>query len=453
MNIDDEIIVNVEKLLYEGQGLARVDNFPIFIEDVCPQDKVKIKIVKLKKNYAQGQLVEIIEPSPQRVKPFCALHNVCGGCQWQFVSYDEQIKQKKNIVDETLKKFTGSDIEVKDVIKSPVTTEYRHKIQYPISQTKVSKRLLSGYYKKHTHELINIKHCPIQPVAIDELICEIKEKAQEFNISAYNERKHSGLLRHVVFKNSCSNGKNLIIFVINDEEISENIDKLATYIYKNCKNIAGILVNFNTKKNNVILGKESKLLIGEAFYEENLGDKTFQISANSFFQVNPKSAEKILETTKIMIQENTTEPTILDAYAGVSSFGIYLSDIAQTVVCVEEVEGASEDARTNKFKNNATNVEIVNGDASAEFKKMLDNNKQFDVVILDPPRKGCSEEALDFASKLSKKLIIYVSCNPATLARDLKYLHENGFKTKYVQPVDMFPHTYHIESVALIIKE
>lgn len=453
LEVNDEIVVDIEKMLYEGLALARVDNFPVFIEDACVGDKVKVKVSKVKKNFANAELIEIIEPSIYRVKPFCALHNVCGGCQWQFIKYQEQLKQKQNIVKETVRKITGEDIEVLPTIASPKQTEYRHKIQYPVAQTKVSKRFLAGYYKKHSHELINIKHCPIQPKVIDKLIEVIKEKAQELKIEAYNEKKHSGTLRHIVFKHSSDNKKTLVTFVINSNEVVDKIDDLATYIYKNLDDITGVCVNFNTAKNNVILGKITKCLIGDDFYTEKLNETIYKISANSFFQVNPYSAEKIFDTVKSMISEKLIKPSILDAYSGVSSFGIWLSSIASEVVCIEEVKSASDDAVSNIHLNNVNNVKVLNGDASETFKKLVEENKKFDALILDPPRKGCSQEALDYAINLTDSLIIYVSCNPSSLARDLKYLHENGFKTEYIQPVDMFPHTYHIESVALISKE
>lgn len=453
IEINDEIIVDIEKMLYEGLALARVDGFPVFIENACVKDKVKVKVSKVRKNFANADLLEIIEPSPHRVKPFCALHNVCGGCQWQFIGYQEQLNQKQNIVSETIRKITGKDIKVLPVIASPKQTEYRHKIQYPIGQTKVSKRILAGYYKKHTHELVNIKHCPIQPKVIDELLEAIKEKAQELKIDAYNEKKHTGLLRHISFKHSNDNKKTLVTFVINSDEVVDSIDDLATFVYKTFGDkIAGVCANFNTAKNNVILGRTTKCLIGDDFYTEKLGEITYKISANSFFQVNPFSAEKIFDTVKSMISENVEKPTILDAYSGVSTFGIWLKDIASKVVCVEEIQSASDDATSNIHLNNAENIEIINGKAFDSFKNLVEENKKFDVVVLDPPRKGCEQEVLDYVINLTNSLIVYVSCNPSSLARDLKYLHENGFQTEYIQPVDMFPHTYHIESVALIKK-
>lgn len=449
-NINDELTVKVEKMVYEGAGLVKIDNFPIFIEDACVGDEVKVKITKAKTNFANAKIIEFIKESPYRIKPVCALHNACGGCQWQFMDYKEQLNQKRNIVSETIKKITGEDIDILPVIPSPKQIAYRHKVQYPIGQTKVSKRLLAGYYKKNSHELINIKYCPIQHKVINELIDAIKEKAQELDIEAYNEKKYTGLLRHVIFKYSSTTKQNLIILVTNSNEVYTSIKKLSNYIYENFKNISGVSVNLNTKKSNAILGNETRCIEGNDFYTEKVGDITYKISANSFFQVNPFSAEKMFDTVKSMIKENTTNTTVLDAYSGVASFALQLKDVASKITCVEEVESAHKDALENIKNNNANNIEAIQGDAALIFEDLINKNTEFDVVLLDPPRKGCDNNALDYAIKLAKKYIIYVSCNPATLARDLKYLHENGFKTKYIQPVDMFPHTYHIESIALI---
>lgn len=452
MDLNDEIIVTVEKLLYEGKALARAENFPIFIEGGVPQDKLKIKITSLKKNFAFGEILEIVEPSPFRIKPFCALHNACGGCSWQHVDYSEQLRQKEIIVSEIMDKFSGAKQKVLPVIASPKTQEYRHKIQYPVGQTKVSKRILAGYYKKGSHELVNIKHCPIEPLVIDKILEQIKEYAQELGISAYDERKHIGLLRHFVFKNSLYNGKTLVILVVNSDDVPEDIDKLASMIFKKLDNIQGVVVNFNTQKNNIIMGKVSKCLVGEDFYEEKLGEKIFHISATSFFQVNPESADEIIKTIRKMVNENydSSEISLLDAYSGVSSFAIALSDLFNEVVCVEDSEAATDDAKENVRLNGTKNVEIFNGDASQTFDSFVEEGKKFDVVLVDPPRKGLSKEVLDAAVMLSKGIIIYVSCNPATLARDLKSFLEQGYETQYIQPVDMFPHTYHVESVALL---
>lgn len=450
---NDVLEVIPEKLVYEGSALAKVDGFPIFIDGGCPGDKLKIRIKKANKSFANAEILEILEPSAHRVKPFCPIHNVCGGCGWQYVDYDFQLEQKRNIVFETIKKITGREIEVKPVLSSPKIREFRSKIQYPVSQTKVSKRLLAGYYKKGSHELVNVKFCPIQPKIIDKITEFIRQTAKELEISGYNEKTHKGELRHIVYRYSVSENECIVIFVVNNTKLNEKFKNLSKKVMNEFAHVKGCLVNYNTEKNNLILAGDTRKIQGENHIIEKIDGKTFKISANSFFQVNIGSAENIFNTVKNIIVENYEKPRLLDAYSGVSSFGIWLADIADEVVSVEEAPSATKDAQENVKLNNITNLKAINKDAKIAFEELIEANEKFDVTVLDPPRKGCSKESLDFAVKLSKKAIIYVSCNPSTLARDLKYLHENGFKTKYIQPVDMFCHSYHIESVAWLEKE
>lgn len=447
MKINDEYIVEVEKITNLGAGIAKVDGFVVFMSDACPLDKVKIKITKVNKNYANAKILQIIEESPYRIKPFCPLQKVCGACQLQFIDYDYQLKVKKQIVEETIKNIGNLDIVIQEVVPSPEIKNYRHKIQYPISETKNSKRILAGYYKPGTHEIVNIKYCPIQPEICDRIINFIREKAFDFGISGFNEKHHSGDLRHVVIRSSKATGKNLVVLVVNATKSFERLKDFAKCIYEEFKEISGVCVNFNSKKTNVILGNKSECLCGKSFVEEKILDKTFKIGPNTFFQINPKSAENIFKYVKEHLVQTFDKPTVLDAYAGISSFGICISDVCKTVVTVEENSESTELARETAQNNRVKNIEIHNQDAAKFFKN---EKRQFDAIILDPPRKGCSRESLDNAVRLSKSEIIYVSCNPATLARDLKYLTEKGCTVESIQPFDMFCHTYHVENVAII---
>ncbi len=445
--MQDELTVKIESLSNLGYGIARDNGLVIFVENACPEDIARIKITKRNKSFCNAKVIEVIEPSPHRVKPFCAMQKVCGACQLQFIDYNYQLELKKHIVEDAMKKIAGLDIKINNVISSPDVREYRHKIQYPVAQTKVSKRFLAGYYKIGTHEIVNIKHCPIQPEICDKIIDFIREKAPEFNISAYDEKTHKGLLRHVIIRNSVSNGKNLVVLVINSDKTSLEIQNLAQAIYNEFEAVSGVCVNFNTKRTNVIQGEISKLAAGEDFIEEKILDKTFIIGANTFFQVNPKSAENIFRYVKNYIAENFDNPTVLDAYAGITAFGICVSDVCEKVVSVEENTDSCTLAEKSIELNNIKNVEINNCDAGEFFAR---EKRKFDVIILDPPRKGCTTESLDNAIRLSKGKIIYVSCNPATLARDLKYLTEKGAIVESIQPFDMFCHTYHIENAVVI---
>lgn len=454
MNVNDELIVNIEKMIYGGSALTRVDGIPIFIDGGCPEDTLKIKITKKNKNFLNAEIIEIIEPSMHRIKPICALHNVCGSCNWQYITYDEQLKQKENIVKETIKNITGKDYNIEQIIPSPIQKEYRCKVQYPVSETKVSKRILSGYYKNNSHELINVKFCPMNKPIISEITEFIKSKAQEFGITGYDEKTHKGLLRHFVFRQSSDETEILLIFVINDNQISKNLRNLSCELMKKYPQIKGICANFNTKKTNVILDKVTKVISGNDFYIEKLSNKKYKVSANSFFQVNPYCATLIFDKVKELISKNVDNPTILDAYAGVSSFGIWMSDIASKVVCIEEAISSSNDAIENVNLNNLHNVEIINGDAAVEFKKLIDNKVKFDVCLVDPPRKGCTEESIKNLVALSKDYIAYVSCNVSTLARDMNLLEKYNYYPIYIQPADMFPNTYHVETICLFkIKE
>lgn len=451
MKVLDEIEVSIEKLSNLGFGIAKHEGLVIFVESSCPGDKVRIKITKLNKNWANGQILEILEKSPYRVDPSCSMQNVCGGCQLQFIDYDYQLQLKKEIIEDALRSIGGLDIEVRNPIPSPENLHYRHKVQYPIAQTKVSKRILAGYYKPKSHEIINIKYCPIQPEVCDNIIEFIRNASFDYAISGYNEKKHAGDLRHVVLRISAATGKVLVTLVVNSSKTFEKLKDFAQNIYDNFKEVSGVCVNFNSKKTNVILGEQTELIAGKNFVKERILDKTFRIGPKTFFQINPKSAENIFAFVREYIKNNFDEPSVLDAYAGVTSFGISVSDICKKVVSVEEnkesVDLAAETIELNEVKN----VELHNMETQKFFEKELKTKKRkFDAIILDPPRKGCTEECLDNAIKLCRSKIIYVSCNPATLARDLKYLTSKGAKVEFIQPFDMFCHTYHIESVAIV---
>lgn len=451
MKVLDEIEVNIEKLSNLGFGIAKNDGLVIFVENACPDDKLKVQITKLNKNWATAKIIEILEHSPKRIDPFCALHNICGGCQLQFIDYDYQLQLKKEIIEDAMKNIANIEVEVKDPIPSPQNLHYRYKVQYPISQTKVSKRILAGYYKPKSHEIINIKHCPIQPEICDDIIEFIRNSAFDYAISGYNEKKHSGDLRHVVLRVSKATGKILVTLVVNSTKTFDRLKDFAQNIYDNFKEVSGICVNFNSKKTNVIMGENTELIAGKDYIKERIIDKTFRIGPKTFFQINPESAENIFAYVKDYIKAKFENPTVLDAYAGVTSFGITISDICKKVVSVEENKEAVDLAAETIALNDIKNIELHNMDAQKFFEKELKTKKRkFDVIILDPPRKGCSEESLDYALKLCKNKIIYVSCNPATLARDLKYLDSKGAKVEFIQPFDMFCHTYHIESVAVI---
>lgn len=449
----DEIELKIEKLTYEGSSLARTDdNFVVFVKNAAPDDVVKVKITKVNKSYATGDIVEIIEPSGHRQKPFCPLFNACGGCSYQYINYDYLLEQKNNMLKEALMKLTLQPkfLEAK---KSPIDKCFRHKIQYRVSETRNSKRLLVGYYKEKSHDITNIKFCPIQPPLADEMAQYIRDN---WTLGGYIEKKHQGLLRNFVLRLSSNLGCALITFVLNInkkdfEKTRFAVDDFLNKMMKQFPHIKGAVVNFNPERTNRIFSNDFETIAGEDFIYETLESadgtkKKYKVSSASFFQVNPKCAVGLFDSVKSLVANDST---ILDAYGGVGAIGIWLCDKARKICLVEESEQAVIDAKENFKLNKCKSYEIFLDDAKVQFKKFLKEKKKFSYVIVDPPRKGCDKEALELLSSLSDS-IIYVSCNPQTLARDILILEELGFKAKTTQAVDMFPYSYHIESVTLI---
>ncbi len=452
IKLNDEIIVKIEKITFGGLALARYgeEKFVVFVEGALRDEVLKVKIVKLNKKYARAEIIEIIEPSKHRINPPCALYNVCGSCDNQICDYDYSIEEKTSILKDIFSSIVGD--KVFDCIKSPKSFSYRCKIQYPARQTKNSKRILLGYYKKNSHDLINIKFCPIQPEAGNEIAKIIRE---EFFFDCYCEKTNKGLLKNVLLRISNNEKEVLLTFVLNCDEnqylkfYKTKFEQLAQKIIEIKNEIKGICVNFNNQKTNKILGEKTLLIKGINYIIENLKDKKYKISSSSFFQVNPLSAVNLFDVVKNNIKQNST---ILDAYGGVGAIGIYLSEKASKITLVEENKDAILMAGENFKLNNIENYEIFEGDAKKHLSNFVKEKRTFDYVILDPPRQGCEQSALKTLSLLAKN-IIYISCNPQTLKRDMEILIKDNFIPQFVQGVDLFPQTHHIEAVSLFIKK
>ena len=454
MNAGDIVILDVEKLNSEGAGLARKDNFVIFIKDACPQDRLKCKITKAKKNYAEAEILEIITSSQFRIEPKCKLQKVCGGCVLQHIKYKEQLNCKRIIVEDTLYSILGEKVTINNPIASGKDYNYRCKVQYPVRSRggklqEYNTRLYAGYFKPGTHDLVNIKYCPIHPAICDEIIEFIKTEGELLGISGYNETSHSGELRHIVLRLSENNGDILVVLVVNSDDrmVSDKFNLLAEKLSKKFDRISGVAINFNPQKTNIILGKTTHLLTGFDFIEEKLSDIIFKISADTFFQVNPGCANIMFDYIKNYISNNFSTPKLLDAYAGIAAFGITLSGLCSAVTSVELNTHAVSNAIETIQQNSITNTSVIASD-SLEYIKQCSEN--FDIAILDPPRKGCGEEVLKNILRVTKNTIIYVSCSPKSLAQDLKYLLKNNCTIESIQPFDMFPNTPHIENVAII---
>ena len=457
---NDIIKLKIEKLTYQGTAIGRYyseqtpKGFTVFVKNAAPDDLLNIKIIKVNKSYAIGEILEIIEPSNDRVKPFCPLFNACGGCCYQYLKYDCLLEQKNQMLKEAFMKLKEQPIFL-EPIKSPQDKEFRHKIQYRVSETKKSKRLLIGYFKEKSHDIVNIKFCPIQPSLTDEIVQYIREN---WTFGAYLEKAHKGFLRSLIFRFSLDLTNVLVTFVLNLKKNDfflhqANINTFFMKIAERFPQIRGIIVNFNPEKTNKIITDDFICVYGNDFIYENLKDgnfkRVYKISPASFFQVNPNCAIQLFNEVKKNIKENSI---VLDAYGGVGAIGIWVSDKARKIYLVEENSQAVADAKENFKINGCKNYEVFLGDAKNQFRIFLKEKKKFNHVIIDPPRKGSDHEALELLSNLTNS-IIYVSCNPQTLVRDIKILEKFGFKVKTLRGVDMFPYSYHIESVAVIERE
>lgn len=472
------LIATIESLAPGGEGVTRELGVPVFVNRVAPGDKVELELFDVRKNFARARLVRIIEPSTRRAEPPCKLFKVCGGCQWQHLSYEWQAKAKEEIVRQTVKHIGGLNPDlVQACIGANQQFFYRNKVQFPVENPRGSTRILAGYYKQDSHELVNIKHCPVQPEPLDRLLVSVKEVLERHAIPAYDEARRTGLVRHVAARYSFSRRQILLTLVVNacdpaaggEPRKSEKVDiamwrEISREIREAVPEIEGVCLNFNPHAGNRILGESTVVLAGEGQIIEELATKRadlpeklqkglkFRLSSTSFFQIHTDQAVRLMEliVDAASRKGGARVPLVIDAYAGVGAIALWLSPIAERVVAVEESQAAVDDGNFNLELNQAANVEFICGTVESVFPQLLESGMRADVVVLDPPRKGLSPAALDVALALSPGRIVYVSCNPATLARDLKIIERNGYKTKQIQPIDLFPQTYHIESVTIL---
>lgn len=439
----------IHGLGHRGEGIGKIDGFTIFVEEAIPGDEVQAKVIKTKSNYAIGKLEMILNPSKDRIDPRCLIADQCGGCQIQQIEYQRQLEYKTQLVRDNLERIG----KIKDVIIHPTIGmkdpwRYRNKAQFPIGEEGGA---VLGFYAKKSHRIIPGDSCYIQHSVNDQITKIVVDFIDEYKISIYQEEKNKGLFRHVVTKVGFTTKEIMVILVINGNRIP-NSKQLIDRLTENIPSIASIYLNFNKRKTNSILGRENKLLYGKEHIVDYIGDIKFEISPLSFFQVNPMQTkvlyEKALEYANLQGRE-----TVYDAYCGIGTISLFLAQRAKKVIGVEIVEEAIEDAKRNAELNHVKNTEFYAGKAEKLIPELYKEGKQADVVVVDPPRKGCDEKLLDTIIQMKLQRMVYVSCNPSTLARDLHYLENGGFKTVEVQPVDMFPHTMHVETVCLLTRK
>ncbi|MCU9807424.1 MAG: 23S rRNA (uracil(1939)-C(5))-methyltransferase RlmD [Paraclostridium dentum] len=448
---DREYEVDVVDIGQGGVGIGKHDGFTVFVDGGLISDKLKVKITKSKKNYAVGEIVEIIEKSPFRVERVCSDKlSDCGGCQIQELDYQKQLDIKTNEVKQTISRIGKlNDTLVHPTLGMENPFRYRNKAQFPIQ--KIDGKTVIGFYKKKSHDVIPTDKCIIQHDVNDKIIKIIKTYIKAYNVSIYDEKTHTGVLRHLVTKVGFETKEVMVVLVANGKKLPY-LNELASVLKENVPGFKTLVLNTNREKTNVILGKENKVIYGDGKINDYIGDLVFEISPLSFFQVNPSQTE-VLYNKALEYADLKENDTVFDIYCGIGTISLFLAQKAKKVYGVEIVGDAIKDAKINAELNKLENTEFFVGKAEEVVPKLYKEGKTANVVVVDPPRKGCEESVLDTIVSMEPDKVVYVSCNPSTLARDLAYLDERGYKCKEIQPVDMFPHTMHVESVALLCRD
>lgn len=446
----DNIELQIAGLGSSGEGVGRYDGFTVFVQGALPEETVQAEITLVKKNYAVGKLIKIITASPDRVEPVCPVYADCGGCQLQHLSYAGQLRMKQQQVKDALTRIGHLDIEVLPVIGCNNPWNYRNKMQFPAASGAEGK-ISIGCYAAATHSVIDTGSCMIQKEANNEVLTTVRKWMQRYGISAYDEKTGKGLIRHVMSRVGVHSGEVMAVLITSAYDIPHK-KELVEWLTKYVPNLVSVVQNINKKPTNIVMGNKTRVLYGQPTITDSLGALNFNISAQSFFQVNSEQAEKLYNKALEYAALSGNE-TVVDVYCGTGTISLYLAKHAGKVYGIEIVAPAIDDAKKNAQENNCNNAEFILGDAAEKLPQLLAEGVKPDVVVVDPPRAGCEQKVLKAIADVEPQRIVYVSCNPASLARDLAYLAERGYKAMAAQPVDMFPMTSHVETVVWLSKE
>lgn len=447
---DGHYLIEIEDLGINGEGIGRISNFTVFVEGALPGEQAHIQITKVNKRYGIGKLLNINRTSQDREDPQCPYYNRCGGCQLQHLRYEAQLRYKEKVVLDNLQRIGRlQDVYVHPIIGMDNPWEYRNKSQFPVGLQRDS--IAVGFYAKKSHDVVDMEGCKIQRSFNEKVISVMKEYMNRFRIPVYQEKNHKGLIRHVLTKIGFVSGEVMVVVVVNGRELPHS-DILSDMMREGIPELRSLVLNVNTRKSSVVLGDENILLWGREYIRDYIGSLEFQISPLSFFQVNPIQTEKLYEKA-LEYAGLTGKELVLDAYCGIGTISLFFARKADKVIGVELVDQAIRDAKHNAALNRIRNVDFIAGAVEQVVPQLLEQGIQPDIVVLDPPRKGCDETVLDAIVKSGPSRIVYVSCNPSTLARDLAFLNHHGYSAKEIQPVDMFPHTMHVETVCLMSRK
>lgn len=446
MQKNSDIILDITDITHEGNGVGKYEGMAVFVPGTAVGDKVKVHIVKVKKNYCFGKIVEILEESQDRISVDCTVFSKCGGCVYRHVDYKAESLIKQRRVEEVMHRIGGIDVNARPIIIGE-SERYRNKAQYPVSQDGSV-----GFYAVHSHRIIPCDDCFLQPKEFKDIAEIFSSFIKKYSLSVYNEETGKGLIRHLYLRKATATGEIMVAFVLNGSTLPNANLLIASLLELLGNSLRTVVININKEKTNVILGRENRVLYGDGYITDILCGNKIRINPLSFYQVNRDMAEALYN--KVYEYVEPENKTVLDLYCGAGTIGLSFAKKAKSVIGVEIIEQAIEDANFNAKINGIQNARFICADAASAAKQLKDEGIQPDAIVLDPPRKGCQEDLLcTIANGFSPERIVYVSCDCATLARDCKILEQMGYKTVEYTPVDMFPRTSHVETVALLSRK
>lgn len=432
----------------DGNGIAKIDGMVVFVPYTAVGDKLKIRIVKVQKNYSFGIIEEILQPSPDRVDDHCPVYKKCGGCAFRHISYEAELRHKAEFVQSNLRRLGGLDPVMLPITPSPLVQGYRNKAQYPIRE--YDGKIEAGFFAKRSHRVISCASCDLQPAFFEQILEYTKQFLEEYHISAYDEQTGKGKVRHLYIRYGEVSGEVMVCLVVN----SERLPHAAEYVeglLKVCPQVVSVVLNINREQNNVILGQKCITLYGKDTIEDTLCDVRFELSPLSFYQVNRQAAEKLYRLAAEMAQFEGNE-LLIDLYCGAGTIGLSMASKVRELIGVEIVPDAVENAKENAKRCGVENARFICADAKEAAAQLAAENLHPDVIVVDPPRKGCDLEVLQAIAAMAPKRLVMISCNSASLARDCKELEALGYHLEKAAPVDLFPRTTHVETVCLLSK-
>ena len=432
----------------DGNGIAKIDGMVVFVPYTAVGDKLKIRIVKVQKNYSFGIIEKILEPSPDRVDDHCPVYKKCGGCAFRHISYEAELRHKAEFVQSNLRRLGGLDPVMLPITPSPLVQGYRNKAQYPIRE--YDGKIEAGFFAKRSHRVISCASCDLQPAFFEQILEYTKQFLEEYHISAYDEQTGKGKVRHLYIRYGEVSGEVMVCLVVN----SERLPHAAEYVeglLKVCPQVVSVVLNINREQNNVILGQKCITLYGKDTIEDTLCDVRFELSPLSFYQVNRQAAEKLYRLAAEMAQFEGNE-LLIDLYCGAGTIGLSMASKVRELIGVEIVPDAVENAKENAKRCGVENARFICADAKEAAAQLAAENLHPDVIVVDPPRKGCDLEVLQAISAMAPKRLVMISCNSASLARDCKELEALDYHLEKAAPVDLFPRTTHVETVVLLSK-